>query len=75
MRVSPDRVVLMTVSVGVAEFLAGHVAAFDALYLAADQALYHAKRRGRNRTEVSPALAHPVPDSAAGYRHRKPDGP
>lgn len=74
-RVSPDRVVLMTVSVGVAEFLAGHVAAFDALYLAADQALYHAKRRGRNRTEVSPALAHPVPDSAAGYRHRKPDGP
>jgi diguanylate cyclase len=48
-----NRTVSMTVSVGVAEFLAGHIGAFSCLYAAADQALYKAKQCGRNRVEVS----------------------
>lgn len=43
----------VTVSVGVAAFIAGQNVPFEALYSAADQALYLAKQRGRNRVEVA----------------------
>lgn len=39
----------ITVSVGVACFEPGHVGSFERLYAQADQALYEAKRLGRNR--------------------------
>lgn len=50
----------MTVSVGVAEYAAGKIGDFDSLYAAADQALYGAKRAGRNRVEVSVASSLPL---------------
>jgi diguanylate cyclase (GGDEF)-like protein len=50
--VTCDKAVFMTVSAGVVAFDAGQIASFDSLYSAADQALYLAKRQGRNRVEV-----------------------
>lgn len=50
--VMPDLAVHMTVSIGVAEMAAGQAVLFKSLYLAADQALYQAKRQGRNRVEL-----------------------
>lgn len=44
--------VLATLSIGVATF-ADHGSSFESLVLAADQALYRAKRAGRNRVEVA----------------------
>ena len=50
----------VSVSIGVAEFDATRMTHFNALFEAADQALYRAKARGRNRietwTEDSPVL-------------------
>lgn len=43
----------VSVSIGVAEFDATHMTHFNALFEAADQALYKAKARGRNRIEIS----------------------
>jgi diguanylate cyclase (GGDEF)-like protein len=45
----------VTVSIGVAQMEIGRTADFDALFDAADQALYRAKENGRNRIESSAA--------------------
>ena len=42
----------VTVSIGIASFPHSHVQTVDELYRAADQALYRAKARGRNRVEI-----------------------
>lgn len=47
----------VTVSVGVSELPAGHSGIFEALYTAADQALYAAKAQGRNRVEWGELVA------------------
>jgi diguanylate cyclase (GGDEF)-like protein len=46
---------VVTLSVGVATLVAGGVETPDAILLRADQALYMAKQRGRNRVEAVPA--------------------
>jgi diguanylate cyclase len=49
---SPDAPVSITVSVGVASFPV-HAASVDDLVEAADQAVYRAKRRGKNCVELA----------------------
>lgn len=44
----------LTVSIGLA-FAGGHIGTAEQLLQAADQAMYRAKRSGRNRVEISPA--------------------
>jgi diguanylate cyclase (GGDEF)-like protein len=43
----------VTISIGLAQLEFGHTTRFDALFDAADQALYRAKKNGRNRVESS----------------------
>ena len=43
----------VTISIGVAQLRFGRITHFDALFEAADQALYRAKENGRNRIEAS----------------------
>ena len=47
----------VTISIGLAQLRFGRVTHFDALFEAADQALYRAKGNGRNRVESSIASA------------------
>jgi diguanylate cyclase (GGDEF)-like protein len=61
--------VAATVSVGVASSMQGGYD-FDALYAAADAALYRAKQKGRNRTETG----WPMPEPAASRRDLIPAG-
>lgn len=53
----------VTVSIGVAERI-GTMSRYDELLKAADQVLYHAKRRGGNRVE-SAGVGHPLPGGKA----------
>lgn len=49
----------VTISIGLAQMEIGRTPDFDALFEAADQALYRAKEHGRNRIEATPAMAQP----------------
>ena len=57
----------VTISIGLAQMQPGRTKDFDALFDAADQALYRAKANGRNRIEVGPATsAYPASPSPPG---------
>jgi diguanylate cyclase (GGDEF)-like protein len=52
---APSSMVRCTVSVGIADYLPGTEGTEETVIGRADQALYSAKRGGRNRVECSPA--------------------
>jgi diguanylate cyclase (GGDEF)-like protein len=58
-----DQEVHVSLSVGVA-CNQGNIHSIEALYGAADEALYEAKRRGRNR-----AVSYPFPSAASRAKH------
>jgi diguanylate cyclase (GGDEF)-like protein len=51
--------IAFTASLGVAVYEAPQLPDADTLVRAADEALYRAKRAGRNRVEVAPATSRP----------------
>jgi GGDEF domain-containing protein len=53
------------VSLGIAVSAADHLLTAESLYSRADEALYRAKRGGRNRVECAPALMQQVGTWAA----------
>mgnify|MGYP000983790036 FL=1 len=55
----------VTVSLGIAVSAADHLLTAESLYSRADEALYRAKRGGRNRVECAPALMQQVGTWAA----------
>ena len=63
-RVRPARVEI-TLSIGVSSARGEHVQ-YDALFKLADQALYEAKRAGRNRVVAAPGAADTQPQALAG---------
>ncbi|MBK9348129.1 MAG: GGDEF domain-containing protein [Burkholderiales bacterium] len=65
LQVAPH-VIPVTMSVGVSELAAGCSGAFEAVYAAADQALYSAKALGRNRVEWGVLLAPAAPQHYHG---------
>lgn len=74
--VLPDgRRLALSVSIGVAQLAAGEADA-HLLYSSADQALYQAKRGGRDRLAVAGTLTgSPAPSRSSRRRHRRPAGP
>jgi len=61
----PQGAAQVTVSLGIAVSAADHMLTAESLYSRADEALYRAKRGGRNRVECAPALMQQVGTWAA----------